>query len=190
MRQLYVRLLENEQGSSLSALVQGLTTGGAVQTITNVAGEQLGTAGWTLLVLNVVIFVFGATASFLRHDPHPDYEAAWQQQERARRRMMRLRGRYDRVAGAKGRIFDEQLASLDQLLRETEAKHDELLARERQVEPFMQETIARMANTVRNRSMAFLEGAIAEIKGEVTGSLEGVRAMPEAEIRLRIGEPA
>ena len=190
MRQLYVRLLESEQGSSLSAMVQGLTGGGAIQTMANVAGEQLGTAGWTLLVLNVVIFVFGATAAFLRHDPHPDYEAAWRQQERARRRMTRLRGRYDRVAGTKGRVFDEQLASLDQLLRETEGKHDELVARERQVQPFLQETTARMANTVRNRSMAFLEGAIGEIKGGVTGSLDAVRAMSEAEIRQRIGEAA
>lgn len=188
MRQLYVRLLESEQGNSLSSMVQGLTGGGAAQTIAKVAGEQLGTAGWTLLVLNVVIFVFGATAAFLRHDPHPDYEAAWRQQERARRRMTRLRGRYDRVAGAKGRVFDDQLASLDQLLRETEAKHDTLVAQERQVEPFQQETIARMANTVRNRSMAFLEGAIGEIKGDVTGSLDAVRATSEAEIRQRIGE--
>ncbi len=190
MRQLYVRLLENEQGSSLSAMVQGLTEGGAVRTITNVAGEQLGTAGWTLLVLNVVIFVFGATAAFLRHDPHPDYEAAWRQQERARRRLTRLRGRYERVAGSKSRAFDEQLASLDQLLRETEGKHDELVARERQVEPFLHETIARMANTVRNRSMAFVEGAIGEIKGGVTGSLDAVRAMSEADIRQRIGDAA
>ena len=190
MRQLYVRLLESEQGSSLSAMVQGLTEGGAVRTITNVAGEQLGTAGWTLLVLNVVIFVFGATAAFLRHDPHPDYEAAWRQQERARWRLTRLRSRYERVAGAKSRAFDEQLASLDQLLRETEGKHDELVARERQVEPFLQETVARVANTVRNRSMAFLEGAIGEIKGGVTGSLDAVRAMPEAEMRQRIGGAA
>ena len=188
MRQLYVRLLESEQGSSLSALVQGLTGGGTAQTIATVANEQLGTAGWTLLVLNVVIFVFGATAAFLRHDPHPDYEAAWRQQERTRRRLSRLRGRYERVSGAKSRGFDEQLASLDQLLRETEAKHDELAGRERQVEPFLQETVARMANTVRNRSMAFLEGAIGEIKGGVTGSLDDVRAMPEAEVRQRIGE--
>lgn len=187
MRQLYVRLLENEQGS-LSSMVQGLTGGGAAQTIAKVANEQLGTAGWTLLVLNVVIFVFGATAAFLRHDPHPDYEAAWRQQERARWRMTRLRGRYDKLAGAKGRVFDEQLNSLDQLLRETEAKHDALVAEERQVEPFHKETIARMANTVRNRSMAFLEGAIGEIKGGVTGSLDTVRATPEAEIRRHIGE--
>ena len=192
MRQLYVRLLESEAGGSLAATVQSLTAGGAAQNVTRtlsqVAGEQLGTAGWTLLVLNVVIFVFGATAAFLRHDPHPDYEAAWRQQERTRRRMTRLRGRYERTASSKSRSYDAQLASLDQLLRETESKHDELAARERAVDPFWQETVARMAAAVRNRSMAFVEGAIGEIKEGVTGSLDAVRASSEAEIRRRIGE--
>ena len=188
MRQLYVRLLESEQSGSLSAIVQGLTGAGAAHTIATAATEQLGTAGWTLLVLNVVIFVFGATAAFLRHDPHPDYEAAWRQQDRTRRHLVRLRTRYDRVAGAKTRAFDTQLAALDQLLRETEAKHDELAARAYQVEPFRQETLARMANTVRNRSMAFVEGAIAGIDGSTSGSLDTVRAMPELEIRQRLAE--
>lgn len=188
MRQLYVRLLESEQGGSLSAMVQGRTGGGAARTIATAAGEQLGTAGWTLLVLNVVIFVFGVTAAFLRHDPHPDYEAAWRQQERTRRRMTRLRTRYERISGTKTRAFDAQLGSLDQLLRETESKHDELDAGARRVEPFLQETVARMANTVRNRSMAFVEGAIGGIEGSVAGSLDTIRAMPETEIRQRLSQ--
>ena len=130
MRQLYVRLLEQEQGSNLSSLIEGITRGGTASTIASVASERLGLAGWTLLILNLVLFVFGATASFLRHDPHPDYEPAWRNHERARRRLTRLRTRYERAANAKQREFDEQLGSLDQLLRETQAKHDELLARE------------------------------------------------------------
>src|SRR5947209_5148646 len=81
MRQLFVRLLEQEQGNNLSAIIEGLTSGGTANAIRNVASEQLGTAGWTLLILNLVLFVFGATAAFLRHDPHPDYEAAWRSQD-------------------------------------------------------------------------------------------------------------
>jgi len=189
MRQLYVRLLESEQGSNLSALVQGLTSGGTASAIANVATERLGIAGWTLLILNLVLFVFGATAAFIRHDPHPDYEPAWRAHDRARRRLTRLRTRYERVAGSKQREFDEQLSSLDQLLRETQAKHDELLARESAVEPFLAETTARIANTVRNRSLAFLEGAIAAIpKGPIEGSLASVQALTEDEIRRRITE--
>ena len=130
-----------------------------------------------------MLFVFGATAAFLRHDPHPDYEAAWQQQERARRRMTRLRGRYDRVAARQEPGVRRATHSLDQLLRETEAKHDELRRAGGAGGPFLQETTARIANTVRNRSLAFLEGAIAAIKGPMTGSLAEVQAMTEAEIR-------
>src|SRR3954452_10363049 len=115
-------------------MIAGLTSGGTASAIRNVATEQLGTAGWTLLILNLVLFVFGATAAFLRHDPHPDYEPAWRSHERARRRLTRLRPRYERAASAKQREFDGQLGSLDQLLRETQAKHDELLAREQALE--------------------------------------------------------
>jgi hypothetical protein len=189
MRQLYVRLLEQEQGSNLSSLIEGITRGGTASTIASVASERLGLAGWTLLILNPVLFVFGATASFLRHDPHPDYEPAWRNHERTRRRMTRLRTRYERAANAKQREFDEQLGSLDQLLRETQAKHDELLARETAIEPFLAATTARIANTVRNRSLAFLEGAIASIpKGPIQGSLDEVQALPEDEVRRRITE--
>ncbi len=196
MRQLFVRLLESEQGGSLSSIIEGITQGGTAHSLgsvaanvaANVAGEQLGTAGWTLLILNLIIFVFGATAAFLRHDPHPDYEPAWRNQERARRRLTRLRTRYERAAGGKQRVFDEQLSALDQLLRETAGKHDELLAREGAIEPFLQETASRVANTVRNRSLAFLEGAVGSIKGPITGSLETVQAMPEEDVRRRIGE--
>jgi hypothetical protein len=189
MRQLYVRLLESEQGNNLSAIIEGITRGGTASAIANVANEQLGTAGWTLLILNLVLFVFGATAAFLRHDPHPDYESAWRAQDRARKRVTRLRTRYERIAGAKGREFDQQLGALDELLRETNAKYDELVARRDAIEPFLAETAARIANTVRNRSLAFLEGAIGAIpKGPIAGSLDAVQAMSEEDVRRRIAE--
>ena len=189
MRQLFVRLLESEQGLNLSQMIQGITSGGAATTLTNVANQQLGTAGWTLLILNIVLFVFGATASFLRHDPHPDYESAWRNQDRARRRLTRLRRRYETALHAKQREYDVQLNALDQLLRETQVKFDELRAREAAIGPFFSETTARIANTVRNRSLAFLEGAIAAIpKGPIQGSLAEIQAMTEADVLRRITE--
>ncbi len=73
MRQLYVHLLEAEQGS-LQQQVEQLTESGAATAIARAASTDLGTAGITLLVINLALFAFGAAASFLRHDPHPDYE--------------------------------------------------------------------------------------------------------------------
>ncbi len=189
MRQLFVRLLESEQGLNLSQMIQGITSGGAASALNNVASQQLGTAGWTLLILNIVLFVFGATASFLRHDPHPDYESAWRSQDRARRRLTKLRRRYETALHAKQRVYDDQLNALDQLLRETQVKYDELRAREAAVGPFFSETTARIANTVRNRSLAFLEGAIAAIpKGPIQGSLAEIQAMTEGDALRRITE--
>ena len=62
-------------------------------------------------------------------------------------------------------------------------KHDELLAQVNAVGPFLQDTMARVANTVRNRSMAFLEGAVAAIPpGPVHASIETLRAPSEQDV--------
>lgn len=183
MRQLYVQLLEAEGGSSLQQMVEQFTRGGTASAIAHVNETQLGTAGWTLLLLNVMLFVFGATASFLRHDPHPDYEPAWRAQDRARRRVTALKKQYDAALGTRQKGFDQSLAAQDQLLRETQAKHDELLARAAAAGPFFTETVARIANSVRNRALAFLEGAIGDIpKGPISGSIDTIRTMPEPEV--------
>ena len=69
------------------------------------------------------------------------------------------------------------------MLRETQATHDELLARAAAVGPFFSDTATRVAVAVRNRSLAFLEGAVAEMpKQPITGSIATVQAMSEAEV--------
>jgi hypothetical protein len=182
MRQLFVQLLNAEQGS-LAQQVEQLTRGGAAGTVARVTQTELGTAGWTLLMINVALFAFGAAASFLRHDPHPDYEAAWRGQERARKRLSRLRARYEKAVATRQREFDTRLTALDELLRETQGRHDQLAAEEAAVGPFFEETVARVANTVRNRSLAWLEGALAGIPpGTATAAVIAVQAMPEREV--------
>ena len=189
MRQLFVNLLESEQSSNLSALVQRLTEGGAAKTIANVANQDLGTAGWTLLALNVVLFVFGITAAFVRHDPHPDYEQVWRANERAQRTLTRLKARYERELHAKTAHFDARMATLDQLMRETQIKIDDLVRRCDSIGPFFEQTRRRIANSVRNRSLAFQEGAVAGIpKGSIQGSLDAIRSMTEDAIEHRITE--
>lgn len=187
MRQLFVNLLDSEQSSNLSAMVQQLTQGGAASTMANVAHQEMGTAGWTLLVFNVALFVFGITTAFLRHDPHPDYEHVWHANERAQRKLTRLKSRYERELHAQTVKFDTRMATLDQLTRETQVKIDDLARRHGSIEPFLEQTSRRIANSVRNRSLAFQEGAIAGIpKGAIQGSLEAIRSMTEEAIKQRI----
>ncbi len=190
MRQLYVHLLEAEQGS-LQQQVEQLTQGGAASTIARAASTDLGTAGVTLLVVNVALFAFGAAASFLRHDPHPDYEGVWRVHQRSRRRLSRLTTRYEKAAAARQREFDQRLSALDAMMRETQTKHEELAASEAALGPFFADTVARVANTVRNRSLAFLEGALGALAGAPSdGSVAELQALSEREILHRIAPDA
>ena len=186
MRQLYVQLLQSE-GASLQDQIQQLTDGGAASALKSVAGTGLGTAGWTLLLLNVALFTAATMASFFRHDPHPDYESAWRGQERARRRLTAIRGRYEAALGKRSRDFGQRQAALEALLRETQARRDQLAGHAAAIGPFYEKTLARIVNTVRSRSLAFVEGAIGALPiGAASGAGATLRAMSEATVHERI----
>ena len=61
MRQLYIQLLQNE-GGSLQQQVEAILQGNAASAVKEVASTQLGVAGYTLMALNVTLFVVGAAA--------------------------------------------------------------------------------------------------------------------------------
>ena len=183
MRQLYIQLLQNE-GGSLQQQVEAILRGNAASAVKEVASTQLGVAGYTLMALNVTLFVVGAAASFLRHDPHPDYEAVWRGERRGRARLTRTRARFEARLDAVQKDHDTRIRALDDLLRETEAKHDQLAAQAAAIGPFLTETVARIANGVRSRSLAFVEGALAALpEGAVGGSLADIQASGEHAIR-------
>jgi hypothetical protein len=186
MRQLYVQMLQNDSGS-LQQQVESILNSGAATTVTQVASTKLGVAGITLMVLNMAVFVVGAALSFLRHDPHPDYEAAWRAEHRGRSRLTRTRARFETRIGTAQKEHDVKIKALDELLRETEAKHDELLAQVSAIEPFFHDTVTRIANSVRGRSLAFVEGALAALpEGTTGGSIDEIKASGEADLRLRL----
>ncbi len=183
MRQLYVQMLQNE-GGSLQQQVESILRGNAATAVSQVASTRLGPAGYTLMVLNITLFAVGAAASFLRHDPHPDYEAAWHGERRSRTRLMRTRARFESRLDAAQKEHDTRIRALDELLRETEARHDQVAAQEAAVGPFLAETLARIANGVRSRSLAFVEGALSALpEGAVGGSIQDIQATGEHDIR-------
>ena len=182
MRQLYIQLLQNE-GGSLQQQVESILHGNAASAVKEVAATQLGTAGYTLMALNVTLFVVGAAASFLRHDPHPDYEAVWRRERRDRARLTRTRARFEARLDAAQKQYDTRIHALDALLRETEAKHSQLAAQVTAIEPFFTEMVTRIANGVRSRSLAFVEGALAALpEGAAGGSIRDIEASGEQAI--------
>ncbi len=183
MRQLFVQMLQNDSGS-LQQQVESILRGNPASAVTQVASTHLGLAGYTLMVLNITLFVVGAAASFLRHDPHPDYEPAWRAERRGRVRLTRARTRFEARVDAARKEHDTRIGALDALLRETEAKHDQLSAQAGAIGPFFTDTVSRIANGVRGRSLAFLEGAMAALpEGATGGSIDDIRAAGEYEIR-------
>ena len=182
MRQRYIQLLQNE-GGSLQQQVESILHGNAASAVKEVASTQLGTAGYTLMALNVTLFVVGAAASFLRHDPHPDYEAVWRRERRDRARLTRTRARFEARLDAAQKQYDTRIHALDALLRETEAKHAQLAAQATAIEPFFTEMVTRIANGVRSRSLAFVEGALAALpEGAAGGSIRDIEASGEQAI--------
>jgi hypothetical protein len=115
MRQHYLALIEAEAATDFGTLLrQGLE--GGLSSAREVLSVELSGPGWTLLILNLALLTVGAIVSFVRHDPHPDYEAAVTQAKRAERRLNKMRSAYERQEAALSRQFDERISTLDRQL--------------------------------------------------------------------------
>jgi hypothetical protein len=115
MRQHYLALLEAEAASDFGTLLrQGLE--GGLSSAREVLSVELGGPGWTLLILNLALLIVGAIVSFVRHDPHPDYEPAVTQAKRTERRLNKMRWDYERQEAKLTRQFDERISTLDRQL--------------------------------------------------------------------------
>ena len=98
--------------------------------------------------------------------------------------MTRTRARFEARLDTVQKDHDARVQALDALLRETEARHDQVAAQAAAVEPFFAEMVARIANGVRSRSLAFVEGALAALpEGAAGGSIADIAAMREYDIR-------
>ena len=92
LRQSYVNLLEREQANDFGALLRGDTS--ALGTLADEAlSVDLGTAGLMLLAINVLIFLVGTVAAYMRHDPHPDYEKVTKERARIQNVCTKLKKR-------------------------------------------------------------------------------------------------
>jgi hypothetical protein len=186
MRQLYVQMLQNDSGT-LEQQVQAILNNGAATAVSHVVSTKLGIAGVTLMILNLAVFVVGATLSFIRHDPHPDYEAAWRAEQTAKRQLTRTRARYEARIATTRKEHDTKIQALDELLRETQSKHDQLATQAAAIEPFFFDTVDRIANAVRGRSLAFVEGALAALPDGIRGgAISDIQASTEEHIREQL----
>jgi len=91
LRQHYIQFIQAQQITFAQLLEDTALSDVAAQALTT----ELGTEGWMLLFINLLVVGIGALASVLRHDAHPDYENVVRRGTALERRIARLERRRD-----------------------------------------------------------------------------------------------
>ena len=120
MRQGFIRLTTAENDGFAQRLQDALRGGtpGAVSVMVDV---PLSANDWTFVALNILIFMFGVVASFLRHDPHPDYERAIRDVRRTERAFAKVERRYGAAMRDEAARYEARKQSLEGQMGELRA---------------------------------------------------------------------
>lgn len=154
IRQLFVDFLQQEQSANLSELIKGNL--GSIAT--RAFQTELGEAGWTLLVLNVLIFVAGALLAFFRHDPHPDYESAIKKAARLDKRLRKAQRRHQKQLDA---LLTESNKKIDYLNKLADVHSSELAELDKEIartRAQMEADIAVVVDVTKHRILAYQSG--------------------------------
>ena len=121
MRQAFIRLTSAETDGFAERLQEALRGGGTQGTVSIMADLPLTTSDWTFIALNLLIFVFGVVASFLRHDPHPDYARAVRDARQSERSFGKIEKKYGDLTRVEITRYEERKRSLEAQMGELRA---------------------------------------------------------------------
>lgn len=165
LRQSYVNLLEREQANDFGALLRGDTS--ALGTLADEAlSVDLGTAGLMLLAINVLIFLVGTVAAFMRHDPHPDYEKVTKERARIQKRMHKIEEKFQRKAAELSSEYDRRINYLDRQLDQTEEEIERARNRLQMIEARRPEILGMVSEVITLRLLAYQKGNRSARNGE------------------------
>lgn len=157
MRQAFMRLVSAESEGFAQRLQEALR-GGAREAVSVMVEQPMTIGDWTFLAINVLLFLFGVVASFLRHDPHPDYEKAVRDAARAERAFAAAEKRYgDKVAAETAR-FEDRKRALDGQIGELQASLSALSDQSAGVREHCLSNRQMVAQAIRTRCGSFIEG--------------------------------
>jgi hypothetical protein len=127
---------------------------------------ELGVAGLTLLVLNVSVFFLGLLFSFLRHDPHPDYERLYFDRNHAINKLVKFRNRFEQQASKLQSEFDEKISYLDKKAISLENEIREMNSRRAALEAERVHDISMIVDVLRQQMLAYQSGNVEGREGE------------------------
>jgi len=157
MRQAFLRLTAAENDGFAQRLQDALR-GGARETVSVITDLPLTLNDWTFIAINVLLFVFGISASFLRHDPHPDYEKAVKEGRRADRALGRLEKRYGDAVAEETSRYEDRKRSLDTQMSELRATIAAVADQSSGILRHCESGRQMAAQTIRTRCGSFQEG--------------------------------
>lgn len=175
MRQSFIRLTAAENDGFAQRLQEALR-GGARQTASIMADVPLGIGDWIFIAVNVLIFTFGIIASFMRHDPHPDYERAIRDGRRTERAFAKIEKRHGAALRAETARYEERKRGLEQQMGELRATMATLTDQAGAIREHCASSRQMVAQTVRKRCGSFADGF-----STVPGANWGAQAAPDLE---------
>ena len=181
LRQQYVDFIAQDQQQDLAAMLMSDGVGGLLgQTIQT----ELGVAGLTLLVLNVSVFFLGLMFSFLRHDPHPDYERLYVERNRAINKLVDFRNQFEQKATKLQSEFDEKISYLDKKALALENEIREMTSRRLALDTEREHDISMIIDVLRQQILAYQSGNVEERNGENIPSYFGEQGLASLKGRL------
>jgi len=121
---------------------------------------ELCIAGLTLLVLNVSVFFLGMLFSFLRHDPHPDYERLYFERGHAINRLVKFRNQFEQKATKLQAEFDDKIAYLDKKALALDNEIREMVSRRTALDTEREHDISMIIDVLRQQILAYQSGNV------------------------------
>jgi len=160
MRQVFLRLVSAENEGFAQRLQEALR-GGTEQTVAVMTDSPFSISDWTFIAINVLILAFGIVASFLRHDPHPDYAKAIQDARRAERAYANIEKKFGTRMRDENARYGERNRSLENQMGELRSAIVALADQSIGILEHCFSSRQMMAQTIRKRSSTFTDGFMA-----------------------------
>ncbi len=157
MRQAYMRLTAAENDGFAQRLQEALR-GGARETVQVMQDLPLSFGDWTFIAINILLFLFGIAASFLRHDPHPDYEKAMRESQRADKGFARHERRYATALSEETARYEERKRALETQMSDLRATIAAVSDQTVGIARHCQASLQMVAQTIRTRCGNFVDG--------------------------------
>jgi hypothetical protein len=110
------------------------------------------------MAINVLLFLFGVAASFLRHDPHPDYERAVEEARRTDQALARAEKRHGAAVRDETARYEERKRSIDTQIGELRAAIAALSDQSAGIGRHCLDSRRAVAQAIRTRCGNFAEG--------------------------------